>query len=393
MAARMTKVRGNVDVSNDWPPNLLVPIGLLLWAGGSVATLYHDLILQVDNSAASMQASYAQLGAWGASGLVFVAIYAGPLGIIILAYWWAVWRRKGGTLLILSVILAQFAIGWLVDTKEVAISALVVALLTRFIIVGNIPARWILGAFAAIALAFPILSAKRVIVTEELQLTRAQALPRTLDILLQTVREADAVKAGKYAQSSETFLERSSVKGSVNLIVEGTPVSHPYKYGATFEPVLYVFLPRIFWSDKPGGNSAQLFNREFHLSEDPDTFVSPSHLGEWYWNFGIAGAIVGMGIAGALLGYISVRFDPSAQTSVTRVLVIIVTLYELVLRTEGQIEIQYVLWARLLLLIGILHFILGRHPSHGTTSSSRNGRTPNKGNGETGRLRFPNLMR
>jgi hypothetical protein len=312
---------------------------------------------------------------------------------MIIAYWWAVWGKRAGTPLILALVFAQFIVGWMVDTKEVAISAPVVALLTRFIVLGKIPMRWLVGAMVTIALVFPILSAKRVVMTEELQLTRAQALPRTLEILMRTLEEGDAIRIGKYEQSSETFLQRESVKGNVQLIVKGTAMGHPYKLGSTFEPLLYVFLPRVLWSDKPGGNSAQTLNREFHISADPDTFISPSHLGEWYWNFGLAGVIAGMALSGALLGYISVRFDPATRTSITRVLVIIVTLYLLVARSEGQVEIQYALWARSMALIGLLHLIFARDcPPRvdGVVSTSANSSATHD---EIELIRFPNLMR
>jgi hypothetical protein len=391
-AVRISKVRGVGRNPKDWSRRFLVPIGLVLWIAASVATMYHDFVVQPDNSAVSIQAGLAKLGIWGSSVLILIENYAGPLGIMILAYWWAVWGKRRGTPLILTLIGAQFIIGWIVDTKEVAISAPVIALLTRFIVLGKIPVRWLAGAIVAIALVFPILSAKRVVMTEELQMSRAQALPHTFEILLRTIEEVDAIKTGKYEQSSETFLERESVKGNVDLIIKGTAMGHPYKLGSTFEPLLYVFLPRVLWSDKPGGNSANLLNREFHISADPDTFISPSHLGEWYWNFGLAGVIVGMALSGALLGYISARFDPSSRTSITRVLVIIVTLYLLVARSEGQVEIQYALWARSMLLIGLLHLLFARDANQrvdGEVSAKAN---PDVAHDELPPVRFPNLM-
>jgi hypothetical protein len=392
-AARISKIRGDARFPKDWSREFLVPIGLILWTAALVATLYHDFVVQPENTSVSVQAGLTELGIWRSSGLILIENYAGPLGIMIIAYWWAVWGKRAGTPLILALVFAQFIVGWMVDTKEVAISAPVVALLTRFIVLGKIPMRWLVGAMVTIALVFPILSAKRVVMTEELQLTRAQALPRTLEILMRTLEEGDAIRIGKYEQSSETFLQRESVKGNVQLIVKGTAMGHPYKLGSTFEPLLYVFLPRVLWSDKPGGNSAQTLNREFHISADPDTFISPSHLGEWYWNFGLAGVIAGMALSGALLGYISVRFDPATRTSITRVLVIIVTLYLLVARSEGQVEIQYALWARSMALIGLLHLIFARDcPPRvdGVVSTSANSSATHD---EIELIRFPNLMR
>lgn len=391
-AAKLTRTARGSENPRDWPRRMLLPVGLTLWAASLLATLYHDFVVQPANTALSIQEGLAKLGIWRASGLILIESYAGPLGIMIVAYWWARWARRGGTPLILALIGVQFVVGWLVDTKEVAIGAAVIALLTRFVVRGRLPLRWAAGSIAAIALLFPIMSAKRVVMTEEMQLTRAQALPRTLEILARTIEEGAAIRAGKYEQTSETFLQRESLKGNVDLIVKGTAADHPYKMGSTFEPLLYVFLPRVLWSEKPGENSANLLNREFHISEDPDTFISPSHLGEWYWNFGLAGVIGGMALAGALLGYIGVRFDPSEGTSLTRVLVVIVTLYLLVARSEGQIEIQYTLWARSMVLIGLFHLAFARKTM---PVASRSPHSAGSGarRGPIAQIRFPNLMR
>ena len=393
VVTRVAKNRGRSGPSKDWPKGLLVPVGILLWVAAMVTILYHDFVVQTEHDAVSVIAGLTKLGTWKTTGLILIENYAGPLGIIILAYWWATSANRAGTPLMLTLCLAQFVLGWIVDTKEVAISAPVIALATRFLVDGKIPVRWFVGCTLAIALAFPILSAKRVVMAEEFQLTRLEALPRTLEILARTLEEGEAIRAGKYGeQRSASFVERESMKGNVDLIIKGTESGHPYKLGSTFEPLLYVFFPRVFWSDKPVGNSALQLNREFHISADPDTFISPSHLGEWYWNFGLGGVVVGMALYGALLGYISTRFDLSVQVSVTRALVLMVTLYLLVLRSEGQIGVQYVLWMRSLALIGLLHVVLAKRANQpaGTISSSGNAAA---GISEPVSLpNFPNLM-
>jgi hypothetical protein len=97
--------------------------------------------------------------------------------------------------------------------------------------------------------------------------------------------------------------------------------------------------------------------------------------------------------AGALLGYIGVRFDPSGGTSVTRVLVIMVTLYLLVARSEGQIEIQYVLWARSMLLIGLLHLLLAQRSAPGVDARMAASALSRPMAPEVAGGRFPNLLR
>ena len=344
----------------DWPRNLLVPIGLALWAAGNAATLFQTLVLFIGHGNMDVAAGLAKLGSWSAVLLFFVSKYAGPLGIIILSYWWCVWDPRGGTAIMLLLIVAQVIVGWVVDTKEVALAAPLAIILTRTVCVGKLPVRWILGALIGLTLFFPIMTAKRIIMTEDLGLTASAALPRAMELLWRSIEEQTMLRAGKYTQNPQTFIERSSLKPSVELLVRNVGVTHRYQMGSTLEPMLYTFMPRILLTDTRSANSAQTFNREFQLSEDPDTYMSMSHLGEWYWNFGLVGVIVGMALAGAAFGIVAVKCNPALGVSVTRVLVVVVTLYELAARGEGQISVQYVVWARSLLVIGALHLLLAQ---------------------------------
>jgi hypothetical protein len=391
---RLTGGKGNrTVVPKDWPRALLLPMGVLLWALGSSASLYQSLVLQTDNSNATVVAGLTRLGIWETSGLVLIGNYAGPLGIVILAYWWATSSRSFAGSFMLILIAAQAVIGWVEDTKEVLLSAPIVMLLTRFVVVGKVPVRWLVGTMLAIVLAFPVLTAKRAIMSEELNLNRAQALPRTVELLWRAITEQNAALQGKFENKTQTFLQRATAKASIEIFVAHMGQDKPYKMGVTLEPMLYMFAPKVIWSDKSGENSAQTFNRDFHLSEDRDAYMSPSHIGELYWNFGVVGVVVGMGLSGILIGFVCRRFDLSVQASLTRVLVIIVTLYELVARQEGQIEIQYVLWARTLLLIGILHWLLARPVQRRESGSIPSSRLTEKERLLDAPVRFPNLIR
>ncbi len=61
---------------------------------------------------------------------MFIQNYAGPLGIVILAYWWSRWAPRGGSALMIIIICVQFAVGWVIDQKGVALNAPLVILLT-----------------------------------------------------------------------------------------------------------------------------------------------------------------------------------------------------------------------------------------------------------------------
>jgi hypothetical protein len=359
-AVRFTKGGASGEVSKDWPPRILLALGVCMWLASSALNLYQALYLQIDNSNAALNSAYAKLGPWGTDAVLLITQYMGMMGIMVLAYWWSVWNRRGSTVLMLAIIVVQLIVGWIIDTKEVAVGAPFIILLTRFITLGRVPMRWVIPSLLGIVLVFPVLTAKRIIVTEYLGMTRAEALSHAGEILWRAITEQNEVSRGKYGQKSQSFLERATDKGAVEVFVAHVGQDKPYKMGATLDQLLYVFVPRVVWSDKPGGNSSQTFNRDFHLSEDPDTHISPTFLGELYWNFGYIGAVIGTALLGLIFGYVVKRFDPSIGTSITRVLVIIVTLYETAIGQGGQIELAYVLWIRMLVLIGLMHLVLAR---------------------------------
>jgi hypothetical protein len=132
-------------------------------------------------------------------------------------------------------------------------------------------------------------------------------------------------------------------------------------------------------------------NKEFNLSEQEETYISPSHLGELYWNFGWPGVLVGMPMIGLLLGYVGRKCDLSHEANLTRILILVGTIQLLVLGFESAIVPQYSVWLRSLLAIGLLHWVFARTVN-----------TPREANSPFPRTRpismptapsFPNLMR
>jgi hypothetical protein len=191
----------------------------------------------------------------------------------------------------------------------------------------------------------------------------------------------------------ETIFERSSLKQSVEMIVRSTGRTVPYQNGYTLWPLATVFIPRLIWPDKPGVETGRLVNKVFRVSDQAETNISPSHLGELYWNFGWSGVLIGMTGIGSLLGLLGRRFDLSKTVTLTRVLVLLATVKFIVLGFEGSIEVQYSPWLRVMLAIGLLHVFCAR-----LAVAAQSSDTPAPSAGEQvgrpdGTTRFPNLIR
>ena len=178
--------------------------------------------------------------------------------------------------------------------------------------------------------------------------------------------------------------------GNVQMIVEKTGTDVPYQNGYTLTPILATFIPKIVWSDKPDVPTGQLINNEFHLS-DSDIYISPSHLGELYWNYGWPGVVIGMSIIGGILGVVGGFFNMAQRKTVTRLLVTVVTIKQLVTGFESAIAPSYVVWARSMAGIGLLHLILAR----ASVSAWFDSKIPARDHpieGVSGAKLFPNLL-
>ncbi len=162
-----------------------------------------------------------------------------------------------------------------------------------------------------------------------------------------------------------TFIERSALKPTMEMFIEQTGTMAEFQHGYTLYLYFTGFVPRFIWPDKPDSSVGKIVNRDYHVSENPDTYISATHLGEFYWNFGWPGIVAGMLVFGALLGFINGRCDLSEKRTLTRLLVLITTIYATIVRFEGSIALEYIVLTRSLLIIWVLHLLFARIPVAG----------------------------
>jgi hypothetical protein len=291
--------------------------------------------------------------------------------------------------ILVAIVLVQLVLGFVADYKSQALLGAALVVLTRLLVDGKLPKLWILAAAALIGVVFPVLQANRAM-RFDYHLNHAQAaqeIGKTLDRAL-----ASKEKATEGPKRMDTFFERMSLKGSVEVIVGKTGKEVAFQQGATLLPLVAVFVPRLLWPDKPSVETGRLVTSEFALSRSANLYTSPSHLGELYWNFGWPGAVFGLFIIGLLLGAVGVRSELSAAVTLTRVMVVMVTLQQLIMSFESSVAAPYAVWIRSLVGIGVLHLLFAKNL---IPSISGGGGVPQaQGETDTGtHPPFSNLMR
>jgi hypothetical protein len=341
-----------------WSELTLVWAGIALWIVSSRLSWEFSVNLVVERTAAATAASLASLGGVKV-GMFMIARMAQPLSILILAYAQCRYKRPYMIPIVVGVVLYQLLYGFVIDTKGEALIGAILVVLTNLLTSGRVPKGWLALMLVIIAVSFPVLQANRVI-RDERGVNPTKASQNLAQNLQQALQAKDRVNTGR--ERAQTVLERLTTKGSVELLVRGTGIVAPFQHGHTLTPMIAAFIPRLLWPDKPSIPTGQILNKDFHVSEGADTFISPSHIGELYWNFSWAGVVVGMTAFGLLLGTLGRKFDLAEAATITRLLVVVVTVRQIILGSEGEIATQYVVWMRSLLGIGVLHWTLARRP-------------------------------
>jgi len=285
-----------------------------------------------------------------------------PFGAVLLVY--AYLKEKSQTLLLIffGICILKIPLAFVLDSKEIALQNLIIFFAAKWFYDGKVPVRWLLVFFVGVSLLFPLFYAYRTAVFSSSGVTREQAMAsmtsnidKTLRRSKKTTKEEGALQSGIIS-----FTGRMHLKPLVTLVISRTGHGVPYQEGYTLSLLLYALIPRVILPNKDDSSIGQLFNRQFRISEDRNTYISSSFLAEFYWNYGWGGIIIGMLAVGTSFGLIGVKGNIAEHKSVTRLLVLITTIYLLCFRFEAGVAIQYTQWIRALIIVLILHEIFAR---------------------------------
>jgi hypothetical protein len=281
-----------------------------------------------------------------------------PLGLVVLAYGYAKNRTPFWLVLVLAVIVLQLVLGFVIDAKGVALLGILMVAISQTLWDGKFPKGWMTGVVAFTIVAFPVFQAARVERSER-GLDRAQAIQRLADVLERAWNAQE--KEVDPAHRSQTFLERSSSEATLEPIFTRVGPDTPFLNGSTLVAIPFAFIPRLLLPDKEDVPVGQLYHRVFQHGEADDfTYISFSQLGELYWNFGWPGVVVGMFLTGLLLGFTGAKSSLAEVPSLTRLLVLLITIKSICFGFGGGIALSYVVWMRAVAAIGLLHLIFAR---------------------------------
>jgi hypothetical protein len=259
------------------------------------------------------------------------------------------------------MVVLQLLLGFVTDTKGTAVIGVLLVAITQTLWDNKLSKAWIAGVLAFAILVFPVMQAARV-VRGERGLDRAQAFERIPEMMARAWEAREKVNdSDKPHERAQTFLERTSGEAALEPIFEHAGVDTPFLEGRSLMPVVFAFIPRLLLPDKEGVSLGQMYNHVFlHASADDFTYISCSVLGEFYWNFGWPGLVGGMLLLGLVLGVAGAKSSLAEVHSLTRLLILLVSIMQLCLGFGGNTAVSWVLWLRAVAAIGLLHALFAR---------------------------------
>lgn len=372
--------------AKDWRMSSGVSIGLVFWIVGTVTLYYWNVYVVPDTTNDVVRKSLQSRGNTAIT-LLLLGQMVQPLGLLLLIYVWRVAKYRWLTAFVIFAVIVQVFVGFVADVKALAMYGGFLVIATTVLIRGRVPIGWLAAALAFIVLAFPVLQTYRAEIHQSRGVARTAVVENFGKVLALTIASTERANTGTFR--AQTFLERYSMLGSLQIIVDHVDIDVPRQNGYTLSPLLTTFVPKMVWAEKQDIPTGQIMNRVFHISDSEDVYISPSYLGELYWNFGWAGVLIGMSFMGALLGFIGHRFNLRTVCTVTRVLVVAITIKQLIVNFEGGIAPNYVVWMRVMAAIGILHLIFARVP---VASHQEESAAPDMPDDKIPARPFPNLV-
>lgn len=356
--------RSSGVLTSEWAQSSIALIGILAWTLGFCITAYWQFGV-ADRYASSTTTISIVFG-----GFVSLLRTLQPLGSLLLIYLFLTTKNRMVLVILLATIAADMGLGFLGDSKEIAIRGPLLYLVSVLLMRERIPVVESIIFVVLVGITFSFFASYRDDLHSGHQ-SRSDAL-ENIESKLDTISGEGIPLAKRLSEGMDYLALRITLKQNMEMILERTGKDIAFQQGNTIAPLLYAFIPRFIAPNK-GDSSAtgQIFNREFRISPDRDTYISVGHLGEFYWNFGWPGLVIGMMIIGFIMASAATLLRLDVCPTLPKFLILLMTIYLLALRFEGALAMTYTIWARALVMLLLLNALVPKKVSRQSIKPER----------------------
>lgn len=347
--AKFSRAQSTGILTREWSPKVMLTLGIVLWAVGYYLTVFVQFSMGDSFSGVSVSPMI--------GGFISLLIQLQFLGSLTLIYLFLTTRSRVALIVLLITMLADFGLGFIGDSKELAVRSPLLFLFSYVLLRERLPLIHVVAFIFVAGLIFNVFSSYRTL-THSAHQSRSDAF-KSIDTVVGKIAEEDKSPGERISEGLSYFADRITLKQSVELILIRAGKDVEFQNGRTIKPLLYAFVPRFILPDKEDSSmTGRLFNQEFKISASAQTKIATSQVGELYWNYGWPGLVIGMLAIGTVMATIASALRLDTVQTLPRFLFLLMSVYVLTLRFETALAQNYTIWARAALLLLLLNLLI-----------------------------------
>jgi hypothetical protein len=308
--------------TRDWPPHAVLSLGLFTLTLGWLVYLSGQLGLIP-----------ARLG----TGVVGIFASGSYFGIALLTLAWLQHRRREVLLLLAIVVPLSMLFNFFTGSKRLVLTPPFMVALSYIVYERRIRTSWLAAGVAALIVLYPVSEVYRAVV-------QTDNMRSILNFIRDPSRTFEAISIVREGADLESYVRtgiqsttaRLDALGVLTVILRETPERVPFQGGWTIGYVALSYVPRLLWANKPQMTQGDWVSQTYGSASDLQTDVGPSWVGEFYFNWGYAGVVLGMIVMGFLCRLLQERFF-LWNGPIPALLAAVVALYSVCMSVQGTL--------------------------------------------------------
>jgi len=236
------------------------------------------------------------------NGFVGVFGNATYFGISLLMLSYLRHRSRPALALMALLIPPTMVFNYFTGAKGLFFAPAAVALIAYIVVTRRIRMRWFVVAFIAMSLFYPIGEFQRSVILHGNTRSAIYALRKPVEVISQTAR---FVGSQKFSDHIWKGIASTSIRfeglGVASVIVRDCPSRVPYQGGWSLGYIPLSYVPRIVWPDKPSIETGIWVTENFGAGPGVKSHTGSTWVGEFWFNYGWPGVVLGMFVIGAFL--------------------------------------------------------------------------------------------
>ncbi len=270
------------------------------------------------------------------SGVLGTLASATNYGLALLAICYLRHRSRPALVLLGLFVPPTMAFSFFTGSKELFLSPLAMVATAHITVTRRLRIWWVLGFVVAITLLYPVSEVYRDYLRgRRLSAVQVISSPHYIAGLLQ--RFVGTSKLGDYmAEGLLATSARFDTVAITSVIARDAGHRVPFQNGWSLGYIAISYVPRLLWPGKPETTIGRWVTTHFGSGPMIESNTGAGWVGEFYFNFGWAGVVIGMALLGAWFRWLQESFL-SVNATIPSLFAGVVALFAIAHQVDGGV--------------------------------------------------------